>query len=295
VASGTTSTPRSPLSKAKYGGQLVWWFLRNPIENSLALRERRAGRRSGWQAGTAYPAEADWERQLHTVWGAAWPCAEHKTFDEIWSSAVAELERQGLVVGREAFGGWDDGDRALARAAWCIVRHTAPERIVETGVGRGLTTRTILEALKLEGRGHLWSVDRPPPLSPSLKRQTGAAVPEELRSYWTYVHGSSRRRLPKIVADIERVDLFVHDSMHTTRNVEFELDCVWPALRSGGVALVDDIDMNLAFSRFTERHREVRHVIALSDDGQRRFGLIAKTEAHGAAGDSLGSPTENPA
>ena len=79
------------------------------------------------------------------------------------------------------------------------------------------------------------------------------AVPEDLRSRWTYVRGTSRRRLPGLVRKLQRVDLFIHDSLHTARNTCFELGTVWPALPPGGVAVVDDIDRNLGFSRFTER------------------------------------------
>jgi hypothetical protein len=256
--------------------RLAWWQVRNPIENVLAARERRAAARRGWRPESAYPLDLDWEDRLHAYLGVAWPCPDREPFDQAWRTAIGELEQLGLAVGRETFGGWDDGDRALARAAWCLVRHSGPERVVETGVGRGLTTRTILAALEAKGAGHLWSVDQPPPLSPALRRQTGAAVPAYLRSRWSYVRGSSRRKLPGVVADVESVDLFVHDSMHTTRNVEFELQCVWPALRGGGAVLVDDIDMNRAFQRFTAEHADAWRLVALSDDRRRRFGLIAK-------------------
>ena len=78
------------------------------------------------------------------------------------------------------------------------------------------------------------------------------AVPKDLRSRWTYVKGTSRRRLPQLVRRLRQVDLFVHDSVHTTRNTCFELGTIWPALPPGGVAVVDDIHRNLGFSRFIE-------------------------------------------
>jgi hypothetical protein len=269
------ASQRSLPAKLKYGVQLVWWFVRNPVENVLAARDRRAAAREGWRADSAYPPDEDWEAKLHASLGAPWPCPEGEAFDQAWEQTLAELEERGLVPGREAFGGWDDGDRALARAAWCLVRHGAPDQSIETGVGRGLTTRALLTAMEANGAGRLWSIDRPPPLSPGLKRQTGAAVPERLRSRWTLVSGSSRQKLPGVVAETGSIDLFVHDSMHTTRNVEFELECIWPALSAGSVVLVDDIDMNRAFGRFAQAHGSWR-LVALSDDGQRRFGVIGK-------------------
>jgi hypothetical protein len=267
---------RSLPAKLRYGGQLLWWLVRNPVENAAQIYERCVTARA-WRPEAAYPVNDDWEAELHQLLGAAWPCVEQESFDRHWDSAVAELVAQGLAVGREAFGGWDDGDRALARAAWCVVRHRAPALVVETGVGRGLTTRLILQGLEANGSGRMWSVDQPPPLSPALKRQTGIAVPEDLRSRWTYVRGTSRQRLAGVIAEAGSIDLFVHDSMHTTRNVEFELERVWPVLSGQGLVLVDDIDMNRAFELFAQRHGQaVSTLIALSDDGRRLFGVIAR-------------------
>jgi hypothetical protein len=56
-----------------------------------------------------------------------------------------------------------------------------------------------------------------------------------------------------LVRRLQQVDLFIHDSLHTARNTCFELGTVWPALPPGAVAVVDDIDRSLGFSRFIER------------------------------------------
>src|SRR4029450_37487 len=198
-ALASTASPRSRSlpSKLRYGMRLAWWQGRNPIENVLAARERRAAARRGWRPESAYPLDVDWEERLHAYLGVAWPCPDREPFDQAWRTAIGELGQLGLAVGRETFGGWDDGDRALARAAWCVVRHSGPERVVETGVGRGLTTRTILAALETKGAGHLWSIDQPPPLSPALSGQTGAAGAAHVRSRWSYVRVSRRRQLPR--------------------------------------------------------------------------------------------------
>ena len=43
--------------------------------------------------------------------------------------------------------------RAQAEAIWCLVAHTRPANVVETGVAHGLTSRVILEGLSRHG-GH---------------------------------------------------------------------------------------------------------------------------------------------
>jgi hypothetical protein len=60
-----------------------------------------------------------------------------------------------------SFGPWNDGDAGLVCAIWCLIRHLRAERIVETGVAHGFTSRFILEALESNRAGHLWSVDLP--------------------------------------------------------------------------------------------------------------------------------------
>jgi hypothetical protein len=197
-------------------------------------------------------AVEDWAPVLHKAIDAPWPCRESEQFGEVWEATVAGLTATGLRVGLASYRGWNDGDRAQAKAIWCLVAHLRPATVVETGVAHGLTSRVILEGIHRNGNGHLWSVDLPA-VDPALHHEIGMAVPENLRSRWTYVEGTSRRRLPGLVRSVGQIDLFVHDSLHTARNMGFELDTVWPALPPGGVAVVDDIHRSLGFSRFIGR------------------------------------------
>jgi Methyltransferase domain len=258
-------------------GRRGWGLARNPVEGVARVRERLGERRIDWRPERAYRPDEAWESRLHELLDASWPCPEALEVRHRWGMIIDSLLAQGLAVGRSAYGGWDDGDSALARVAWCLTRHLSPGRVVETGVARGLTSRVVLEALELNGDGRLWSIDLPPALEPKLQRETGAAVPRRLRKRWTYVRGSSRRRLPGLVAELHEIDLFIHDSMHTARNVLFELGTAWDAVRTGGVILVDDVDLSRGFELFTARHRSDGQVlIGRSDDGNRLLGLIRK-------------------
>ncbi|HSD25583.1 MAG TPA: class I SAM-dependent methyltransferase [Solirubrobacterales bacterium] len=167
---------------------------------------------------------------------------------------MGSLEEQGFRLGRGAFGGWGDGEPGLVRAVWCITRHLRPAKVVETGVARGITSRFILEALAQNGAGHLWSVDLPPPRDRNLHAQIGSAVPEGLRDRWTYVRGSSRRRLGKLLAQLGEIDLFIHDSRHSERNLLFELHHAWGAMKPGGVLVADDVDLNCGLHSFVDSH-----------------------------------------
>jgi len=218
----------------------------------------------------------DWERRFHELLGLPWPCPCAAELEPVWQDISARLQLAGLRAGRGAYAGWDDGDHALARAAWCATRHLRPSRVVETGVARGITTRTILEALERNGAGRLSSIDMPVLLHPELAPQVGVAVPLDGRERWTLISGSSRQRLPALLAELGSIDLFVHDSLHSERNIRFELDHAWPALRPGGVAIVDDVHFNAGFHSWHEQTADATGVVCVPDDEQALFALAVK-------------------
>jgi cephalosporin hydroxylase len=191
-----------------------------------------------------------------------------------------------MAVGPFSFYEWNDGDAGFVRAIWCLIRHLRPAIVVETGVAHGMTSRFILEALETIGAGKLWSIDLPP-LNPITRQEVGVAVRQTgvPVDRWTYIEGTSRRRLPALLSRLGRIDLFIHDSLHSNRNVMFELECAWRYLSAGGVIVVDDIDANPAFDTFTKAHPEHPSFVCtaepLSPDMRRfnqkgLFGIIRK-------------------
>lgn len=102
-----------------------------------------------------------------------------------------------------------------------------------------------------ERRRHLWSIDLPP-IEKTWQKQVGLAVPDRLANRWTHIKGLSRLHLPKPLSQLGQIELFVHDSMHSERNVRFELDRAWAKLKPGGGLVVDDVDANWGFHTFTQ-------------------------------------------
>ena len=221
---------------------------RDPAEAIDRLRtkvEHRADRRLSAPAAGAYAATEDFDATFHERLGTPVPCPAVAEFDAEWRALEDAFAQSSSFVGD-----WDhDADQGMARIVWCAVRHLRPERVIETGVARGITSRMILRALERNGDGHLWSIDLPF-LRTSWYDETAAAVPDPLRSRWTYVRGSSRRRLPGLLAELGQIDLFVHDSAHTEANMRFEFRTAWNALRPGGVLVSHDVEMNSAFAEF---------------------------------------------
>jgi hypothetical protein len=77
--------------------------------------------------------------------------------------------------------------------------------------------------------------------------------------------------------------MFVHDSLHTARNMRFELRTVWPAMDRRGLLLVDDVD-NQAFRDFVQESGGPPSLVMRSGDGPWMFGVVRKDGATGHVG-----------
>jgi hypothetical protein len=257
---------------------------RDPLDTLAALQDNFYSRIESPNP-IGYVAALDWEDALHRRLGMSSE-AVVEGFWPLWSTVVETLRTQGMAVGPFSFYEWNDGDAGFVRAIWCLIRHLRPINVVETGVAHGMTSRFILEALETIGAGKLWSIDLPP-LNPMTRQEVGVAVRQTgvPVDRWTYIAGTSRRRLPALLSRLGRIDLFIHDSMHSNRNVMFELEYAWRYLSAGGVIVVDDIDANPAFDTFTKAHPDHPSFICtaepLSLDMRRfnqkgLFGIICK-------------------
>lgn len=226
-------------------------LLADPVGTSTNFVDMVVAYRERSRPECPYTADEQWEERLHAQLGLAWPCAASAEFQRVWTQVMTELEAKGIRPGPESFDGWNDGDAGLVRAIWCLTRHLRPPNVVETGVGHGVTSRLILEAMQRNEGGHLWSIDLPP-IEKAWHKQVAMAVDGRYPEQWTYLKGSSRRHLPTLLSRLGRIKLFIHDSLHSERNLRFELDRAWAALEPGGVMVVDDVDANWGFHSFTE-------------------------------------------
>lgn len=142
---------------------------------------------------------------------------------------------------------------------YVLVRILAPKIIIETGVASGKSSAFILLAMHHNNMGKLYSIDLPNNVSNKLddgactsteKLSTGWLVPDYLRSRWCLNIGDSTIILPTLLNKIQnKVDIFIHDSLHTYEHVKFEFNTVLKH-SSDSLLICDNIDTGagLAFS-----------------------------------------------
>jgi predicted O-methyltransferase YrrM len=166
-------------------------------------------------------------------------------------------------------------DSLLARCCYLACRLLEPQVVVETGVAYGVSSAYILKALEENGRGMLHSIDLPP-LRQTYNEFWGIAVDEALRPRWSIHRGSSARVLPGLLEEVGVVDLFLHDSLHTHRNMRREFEAVWPRLRAGGVILADDVERNQAFDELRLENPALWRVVADRQERPLHAGAVPR-------------------
>ncbi len=192
-----------------------------------------------------------WEEVIGRIERASGLAVTPHLVERTLLDAEAAVRRRAASLSAEAaFPPIYDADRELARLVYALCRALRPYTVVQTGVANGLLSAYVLAALEANGRGALHDIDLPG-FQPGAEA-VGALVPERLRARWTLHRGASRRVLPGLLAALGRVDMFVHDSLHTRRNVLRELRSAQPYLARPAVVAVDDVNENPAFHEWVE-------------------------------------------
>jgi predicted O-methyltransferase YrrM len=184
-------------------------------------------------------------------------------------------QRQLELPASAPFGQFHNGDPHLGRLCYLVVRMIRPARVVETGVCYGVTSSYLLAALNKNNYGHLYSIDLPP-LGSNGDDYVGWLVPNELKDRWTLRRGTSERLLAPIVQELGTLDLFIHDSLHTFKNMKQEFETSWSALNSRGILISDDIEGNDAFLQVVKSHQPEISVILKEKNKDSLVGVAVK-------------------
>jgi len=137
-----------------------------------------------------------------------------------------------------------------------IIRCLKPNKVVETGVLHGLTTMWILKALRDNKKGKLFSIDIKTSdwkkyfkikMGPGAiydldfpkNENPGWIIPEYLKNRWKLIYGPSH----KYVNKFKNVNLFIHDSDHSYKNVKNEVEKILKSNKDIPF-IIDNFDMN---------------------------------------------------
>lgn len=161
-------------------------------------------------------------------------------------------------------GGWPRTKEILL---YCLISRFAPKAVTETGVAQGVTSRFILEAMKLNGRGSLTSIDlsnydvsgkmnEDGSIEGVFVREgtgVGWLVTESLKERWNLILGDSREILPNLEITPE---IFFHDSDHSYIHMMFEFEEALKKLPKYGLIISDDVKRNSSFKDFLNKYHD---------------------------------------
>lgn len=145
---------------------------------------------------------------------------------------------------------WYGPSPQLMRVVNLATRLLRPEIVLETGVAKGFTTASTLEALDRNGTGHMYSVELPS-LYMGYARQVGEVIPDRLRPRWTLELGPSAIAMRRIGRRVGRFDLFIHDSGANYDNQKTEYELALEHMPVGGVIVSDMLNSD-AFIELAE-------------------------------------------
>jgi len=145
---------------------------------------------------------------------------------------------------------------------YMMLRQLKPAIIVETGTRKGVATSMILEAIRRNECGHLYSCDPIHVNQEAAEKAIKKAIGYECNSDdWTFISGSSAEMFQAFASHDTfaraPVDVFIHDSDHRQKCMRMELEWAWEHVRPGGVIVCDDWEQrhHSTFQDFVETMR----------------------------------------
>jgi len=148
------------------------------------------------------------------------------------------------------------------KVIYLLVRAYKPDIMFETGVFEGLSSIHILLAMEDNKKGKLVSFDVPPKEAIDnsthimkfkklpKNHESGWTIPVHLKKRWELHIGNTKKTLPNILEKYKKIDIFMHDSLHTYKHMMMEYKLAWPHIKKGGLLLSDDVYFTKAFKTF---------------------------------------------
>jgi len=221
----------------------VTWFLQN-ISNRIVFAARNP--RYACEALARELILAD-ERFLAKITASS-PCKLRGYLDEPTNTeGFAENLRHARRILRSLSVESADLFAKKVLNQYAAIRALTPDVVVETGIANGVSCAYLLLALQKNGRGSLHSVGLADRAYLPQGKNLGWVVPDWLRSAWQIHIGDARDILPDLLRRLGKIDVFIHDSLHTYDHMMWEFETAYPYIQPGGLLLADDACWNDSF------------------------------------------------
>ena len=122
---------------------------------------------------------------------------------------------------------------------YTTIREINPDVVVESGVANGTSTLMILSALNRNRRGKLYSID--------INKDVGILLKGIDKRRWKLNIGKAGKIFSSTIKKLDKIDVFIHDSDHSYRNMQFEFNTIKGKINPKGVIISDDIHLNSSF------------------------------------------------
>jgi predicted O-methyltransferase YrrM len=145
------------------------------------------------------------------------------------------------------------GGAGACELLYFLVRKMSLNIIIETGVSLGYSSTALLEAIKKNGNGRLFSSDFPYPGLKDSDKYIGVLVPKEFRKDWVLKIKGDKYNLPEISEMAGKVDLIHYDSDKSFSGRKFALRVLEKNISSDTVIIMDDIHENTHFKQLVNK------------------------------------------
>ena len=147
------------------------------------------------------------------------------------------------------------GGSGYVELLYFLTRLRRPQCVVETGVAAGFSSQAVLAAMDRNQAGVLHSSDFPYFRLPNPERFVGVLVEERLKHRWKLHFDGDDANLPRIMAEVESIDLFHYDSDKSYSGRRRALRLIEPKCKPHTLIVMDDLQDGSFFHDYVREGR----------------------------------------
>ena len=147
------------------------------------------------------------------------------------------------------------GNNYAVEIIYFLMINFKPNIILETGVAAGLSSRCILEAIKKNSKGILYSSDFPYFRLDNPEKYIGIMVPEELKKNWRLEILGDKKNIKKFKLEIDYADIILYDSdIRYSGKINF-FKAINNLIRPNSIIVVDDLHNDSFFLEYVNEKK----------------------------------------